>query len=138
MTILVDTYAWVEFLRATGSPQHLWLRDAIEREVSLAWTEPILFELMAGARSGERANQLRSLLVRGPLLSVAGLSDWEDVALLYRRARTRGVTVRSTNDCLIATVALRTGTGLLGRDRDFEALAAVSDLLLVDPTAPPT
>lgn len=138
MTVLVDTSAWVEFLRATGSREHLWLRDSIEREVPLAWTEPILFELTAGARSAERANQLRSLLLRGPLLSLAGLSDWEDAALLYRRARARGVTVRSTNDCLIATVGIRSGTGLLTRDRDFEALAAVSDLMLVDPTESPT
>ncbi len=65
---------------------------------------------------------------------MVGLADWEDAALLYRRARFRGLTVRSTNDCLIATVAIRTGTRLLSRDRDFEALAEVSDLTLVDPT----
>ncbi|MDP8928508.1 MAG: PIN domain nuclease [Actinomycetota bacterium] len=137
MSVLVDTSAWVEFLRATGGPHHLWLRDAIQREVPLGWTDPILFELMAGARSAESANQLRSLLLRGPVLALAGLADWEDAALLYRLARARGLTLRSANDCLIATVALRTRTRLLSRDRDFEALAAVSDLMLVDPTETP-
>lgn len=137
MTLLVDTSAWVEFLRATSSPYHLWLRDAIERDEPLGWTDPVLFELMAGAGSPERANQLRSLLLRGPMLPVMGLGDWEDAALLYRRARSRGATVRSTNDCLIATIALRTATPLLARDRDFEALATVSDLELVNPDAPP-
>lgn len=137
MTVLVDTSAWVEFLRATGSPHHLWVRDAIRREVPLGWTDPILFELMVGARSTERARQLRSLLLRGPVLSMASLADWEDAALLYRRARSRGVTVPSTNDCLIATVAIRSGTPLLARDRDFEALATVTDLTLVDPKQSP-
>ncbi len=136
MSVLVDTSAWIEFLRATGGPHHRWLRDAIEGEVPLGWTDPVLFELMAGARSVERANQLRSLLLRGPVLPLVGLGDWEDAALLYRRARARGLRLRSTNDCLIATVAIRTGARLLSRDRDFEALAAVSDLMLVDPTEP--
>lgn len=133
MSVLVDTSAWVEFLRGTGSPQHRWVRDAIADGEPLSWTDPILFELMAGARSRERARELRSLLLRGPMLPMSGLADWEDAAVLYRRARERGLTVRSTNDCLITTVAVRTGTPLLARDRDFEALAVVSNLELVDP-----
>lgn len=135
MTVLVDTSAWVEFLRATGSPHHLWLREAIKLERPMAWTEPILFELASGASSAEQATTLRSLLLRGPGLPLLGLADWDDAATLYRRARSKGLTVRSTNDCLIATVAIRTGTPLMARDRDFAVLAAVSDLTLVDPDA---
>lgn len=48
MTALVDTSAWIEFLLATGSAHHFWVRDAIQREVPLGWTGPILFELMGG------------------------------------------------------------------------------------------
>ena len=135
MTVLVDTSAWVEFLRATGSPHHLWLREAIKLERPLAWTEPILFELASGASAAEQATTLRSLLLRGPGLPLLGLADWDDAAALYRRTRSKGLTIRSTNDCLIATVAIRTGTPLMARDRDFAALATVSDLTLVDPDA---
>jgi predicted nucleic acid-binding protein len=67
------------------------------------------------------------------MLSIAGLRDWEDAARLYRAARARGLTVRSTVDCLIATVAVRTAHPVLARDRDFDALAAVSELELIDP-----
>lgn len=133
MTVLVDTSAWVEYLRASGSEHHLWIREALERDEPLGWTDPILYELTAGARSAEHASRLRGMLVRGPLLSVAGLQDWEDAARLYRTARSRGVTVRSTVDCLIAAVALRTDTPVLARDRDFSALVAISDLELLEP-----
>ena len=78
-------------------------------------------ELTAGARSTERADQLRALLLRGPILAVAGLRDWEDASRLYRTARSRGLTVRSTIDCLIAAVAVRTASPVLARDRDFQA-----------------
>ena len=64
---------------------------------------------------------------------VAGLQDWEDAATLYRATRARGLTVRSSIDCLIAAVALRTGNDVLAVDRGYEALAQVSDLGLVTP-----
>lgn len=134
MTVLVDTSAWVEYLRATGSAHHEWVRRAIDEEqVALAWTEPVLHELASGARSARDATQLTALLRRGPLLPLDGLVDWGDAAAIRRRARTNGTPVRSALDCLIATVAVRTGTPVLTRDRDFAHLAAVSDLELLAP-----
>ncbi|MFO8074962.1 MAG: type II toxin-antitoxin system VapC family toxin [Actinomycetota bacterium] len=133
MTVLVDTSSWIEYLRGTDTAYTTFLRDAIRAERPLAWTEPILYELTAGARSPRRAAELRALLVRGPILAVDGLQDWEAAAQLYRSARSRGLTVRSSIDCLIAAVALRTDSPLLARDRDFEALAQVSDLVIEQP-----
>lgn len=133
MTVLVDTSAWIEYLRGTGSRHNVWIREAITEERPLGWTDPVLYELTAGARSPERADRLRALLLRGPMLAVAGLEDWEDAAQLHRLARSRGLTVRSSIDCLIAAVALRTGNSVLASDRDFPALAQVSDLELLDP-----
>lgn len=131
MNVLVDTSAWVEYLRGTGSSYNTWIREAIAQERPLGWTDPVLCELTAGARSSERALELRGLLMRGPMHPVAGLQDWEDAATLHRTARARGLTVRSTIDCLIAAVALRTGNPILAVDRDYEALAQVSELELV-------
>ena len=85
------------------------------------------------SRSAEHATRLSELLRRGPLLPLDGLVDWGDAATLSRRARRNGTQVRSALDCLIATVAIRTGTPVLARDRDFMHLAAVSDLDLVEP-----
>lgn len=133
MTVLVDTSAWVEYLRGTGSRHNVWVREAIAGDDPLGWTDPILYELTAGAASAARASELRALLLRGPFLAVAGLQDWEDAARLYRTARSRGLTVRSTVDCLIAAVALRTATPVVARDRDFTVLTDISDLELIEP-----
>ena len=38
----------------------------------------------------------------------------------YRRLRKKGITIRKTTDCWIATFCLLRGYGLLHRDRDFE------------------
>lgn len=42
---------------------------------------------------------------------------------LFRELRARGVTVRSTIDCIVARLAAEDGAYLLARDRDLEMIA---------------
>jgi predicted nucleic acid-binding protein len=121
--ILADTSAWVEYLRATGSPVHLYLRKLIADEGELATTEVVTMELLAGATAPEGVTQLRRLLGRFEVLPVEGLADYEAAADLYRRCRAGGETVRSLTDCLIAAVAVRHEATVLHRDHDFEVIA---------------
>ena len=129
--ILADTSAWVEYLRATGSPVHLRLRDLVAGEGELATTEVVTMELLAGAAAQEEVVRLRRLLLRCQLLPVEGLADYETAADLYRRCRAGGETVRKPTDCLIAVVAIRHGAALLHRDHDFEVLARHTPLRVV-------
>ena len=120
--ILVDTSAWVEYLRATGSPAHLRLRELVAGEGELATTRSTM-ELLAGAAAQEEVVWLRRLLLRCQLLPVEGLADYEAAAELHCRCRAGGETVRKLTDCLIAVVAIRHGAALLHRDHDFDVLA---------------
>lgn len=131
MSVLVDTSVWIEFLRATGSAADRWLTAAVREERELAWTEPVLFELLAGATSDQHATALRGAVARGPVVRVAGLADWEVAAVLARRTCAAGRPIRSTVDCLIAAVALRAGMPVATVDRDFRAIAGVAPLALV-------
>ena len=121
--IVADTSAWVEFLRATGSPAHLRLRELIAGEGDLATTDVVVMELLAGTTTHDAMTQLRRLLLRFRHLPVEGLADHEAAADLYRRCRAGGETVRKLTDCLIAVVAVRNGATLLHRDQDFEVIA---------------
>jgi predicted nucleic acid-binding protein len=121
--ILADTSAWVEYLRATGSPVHGRLRNLIADEGELVTTEVVMMELLAGESSPEGVAKLRRLLGRFNVLPVEGLADYEAAAELYRRCRAGGETVRNLTDCLIAAVAVRHGATLLHRDHDFEVIA---------------
>lgn len=121
--ILADTSAWVEYLRATGSPAHLRLRQLISEEGELVTTEVVMMELLAGESTAEGVTQLRRLLGRFQVLPVEGLADYEAAADLYRRCRAAGETVRQLTDCLIAAVAVRAGAAVLHRDHDFEVIA---------------
>jgi predicted nucleic acid-binding protein len=128
--ILADTSAWVEFLRATGSPIHLRLRGLIAGDGDLATTDVVMMELLAGPTTQDETARLRRLLLRFQLLPVEGLADYEAAADLYRRCRAGGETVRKLTDCLIAVVAIRNGATLLHRDHDFEVIARHTTLRL--------
>src|SRR5437870_2154600 len=62
--ILADTSAWVEYDRATGSAVHRRVAELIGSDVPLSVTEPIIMEVLAGARSAQRELDLRRLLLR--------------------------------------------------------------------------
>jgi len=127
--ILVDSSAWVEYDRATGSPTDAALTNMIRsRSTDIAVTEPILMEVLAGARTREGAAKLRRLLTSFGWIPVEAVTDFEGAASLYRSCRQAGVTPRGLIDCMIASIALRTGSELLAADADFAAMASVVPL----------
>lgn len=117
--ILIDTSAWVEFLRDTGSSTCERVQLALSGE--FATTDPIRMELLAGARDEQHLNQLRRLLARGINLRT-GPVDYDQAAAMYRQCRVRGETVRKLMDCLIAAIAIRIDAPVLHRDVDFDVL----------------
>ena len=128
--ILVDTSAWVEFLRATGSPTHQELRKLIQKDAVLLTTDVVIMELGAGAQNENRASELRRFLLGFEHTPVRGLADFEAAAAIYRDCRRRGFTPRALNDCLIAAIAIREQCEVLHHDRAFEGIARCSGLRL--------
>jgi hypothetical protein len=126
--ILIDTSAWVEFLRDTGSSACEQVQLALSCE--FATTDPIRMELLAGARDEHHLNQLRRLLARGTNLRT-GPVDYDQAAALYRQCRIKGETVRKLMDCLIAAIAIRNDAPIVHRDADFEVLRKHTSLRTV-------
>ncbi len=126
--ILADTSAWVEFDRATGSVVDRRMTELIASDGPLAVTEPVLMEVLAGARDDRRADDLRRLLLRCRLLALDPAADFDAAARVYRRCRRVGVTPRGLVDCLIVAVAWRSGASVLAQDVDVDRVCAVMDV----------
>jgi predicted nucleic acid-binding protein len=120
---LIDTSAWVEYLRGTRSATHRSVKQLLEEEAPVHTTDVVIMEVLAGARDDGHELQLRRLLARCEHLPVEGLATFETAAALYRTCRSAGETVRALTDCLIGVVALRVGVTVLHHDRDFDVLA---------------
>ena len=127
--ILVDTSAWVEFLRDTGSRACTRVDELLGGEI--ATCDPIRMEVLAGARDEIHLNDLRRLLARASVIDLVP-GDYEDAAAAYRACRRRGEPVRKLIACLIAAVAIRAGVPVLQADSDFEVLATHTSLQLAD------
>ncbi len=130
--ILVDSSAWIEFQRATGSAADRRLAAAIEDDESLGTTGVVVLEILAGARDERHASDLRRMLDRCRFLALEEPSDHEAAAALYRACRRAGTTIRRLPDCLIAVIAIRAGTPLLHQDVDFDAIARHAPLALAN------
>ena len=132
--IVVDTSAWVEFLRDTGSPVCITVDRLLDDDIAIC--DPISMEVLAGARSEQQLSQLRGLLARATLLPTTP-ADYDSAAALYRTCRSSGTTVRKLIDCLIGAVAIAADAEVLHADADFNRLAAHTSLR-VHAAAPPT
>ena len=128
--ILADTSAWVEYDRATGSKADQRVAELIATDGPLMFTEPVLMEVLAVARSDAREEDLRRMLLRFGLAHFDAVTDFDAATRIYRRCRQAGVTPRGMVDCMIAAVAYRRALALLAWDADMLRVAKVIGIKL--------
>ncbi len=128
--VLVDTSVWIDFLRGAPTVQVAALESLLEGD-DLVGTAPIILqEVLQGADSFARFERWRREF--GGLMCYLPLDPIDshvEAARLYLACRRSGRTPRSSNDCLIAQIALEHDLVLLEDDRDFEAIASVEKRL---------
>lgn len=129
--MIIDSSAWVEFLRGTLSDVCLFVRDNLSESSRI--TGVIQMELLSGTRTDAQLLDLQRLLAI-PLLLQTHEEDFEDAARLYRTCRRNGITIRNMSDCLIAATAIRHDLPVLHNDRDFALLGEFTELRVINPT----
>jgi predicted nucleic acid-binding protein len=122
---LIDTSAWVEYLRNSDSVTCNEVDRLLNFEPALC--DAIRMELLAGARDKQHVAQLEKFLARASVINTESI-DYDNAAAIYRACRRLGLTIRTHIDCLIAAIAIRTDTDLLHNDSDFDAIAQVTKL----------
>ncbi len=118
--ILIDTSAWVEFLRGTGSTACARVEALLGGEIAVC--DPIRMEVLAGARDEAHLGRLRRLLATAQVVPTSP-AHYDEGAAFYRLCRRAGETPRRMLDCLIAAVAVGARIPLLHADADFDVLA---------------
>src|SRR5213593_3301947 len=131
--IVVDTTVWIDFLEARGTPFDRHLTELLEGDALIGLIDIVYCEVLQGIRDEDVFHRTRRSLLAHPILRPRGLETFEAAANLYRTARRRGVTVRRSVDCLIAATCLESGAEIYHNDRDFDALARISDLTIYRP-----
>ena len=118
--VIVDSSVWIDYFRNEATEQTAWLKSSIGfRPVGL--TNLILCEVLQGERDERRLGKTLNHLASLPVFDLPGTEVAIAAAKNYRLLRNRGITVRTTIDCLIATFCILEGYRLLHRDHDFDS-----------------
>lgn len=129
--MLVDTSVWIDFLNGYESAHANRLAQAIAGGESIAVPGLVLTEVLLGLDSDAQASSIAQLMTAFESVADLQRDGYEQAAALYRLCRSKGITVRSTIDCLIAQMCLRDSLPLLTKDRDFTGIAKCTNLQLV-------
>lgn len=128
--IVVDTTVWIDFLEARGTAFDRHLTELVEGDAPIALVDIVYCEVLQGIRDDDTYHRIRASLLAHPIVRPRGLHTFGTAANLYRSARRRGLTIRRSVDCLIAATCLENGAEIYHNDRDFDALARVSTLMI--------
>ena len=130
--LLVDSSVWIDYFNGVASPQTNYLHEALTQQEILVG-DIILAEVLQGFRrdadfeaARQALSRFRQAAMLDPGLAVRSAQN-------YRELRKRGVTVRKTIDCLIATFAIEMAHNLLHADTDFDPFEEYLGLRVVHP-----
>ena len=122
MTVLVDTSVWVDFFNDYPSQEAQGLANLIEDEVEIVTCGLVLAEFFQGIRDRRSLKSLEVYFRDMVNLKPREPETYLAAAEIYRGLRARGVSVRSTVDCLMARLAEEAGVSLLAKDRDMRLI----------------
>lgn len=125
--MLVDSSYWIAYLRGerSGAP----LRDLIGSGADIRVTEPVIMEVLAGARHASDYATLRRFMANQTLAPFDPASDFEGAARVYLTARAHGITPGGQVDCMIVAVGARIGLPLLTLDTQQRHIADLVQVL---------
>jgi predicted nucleic acid-binding protein len=129
--ILVDTSVLIDFFKGMKNEPMRCFSDIVEKQMPFGITSVIFQEILQGAKNGKDFELLKEYLSCQQFYHPEDeVASYEKAARIYFFCRKKGITVRSTIDCLIAQTALEHDLFLLHNDRDFEYMAPVIGLKL--------
>ena len=127
--ILVDTSALLPFLAGRSTRASKAVATALSDGLEIALTPIVVQEVLQGAREELEWRKLKTYLLTQAILAPRDpVATHVAAARIYYDCRRRGLTVRSTLDCVVAQIAIEHGVPLLHDDRDYDAIARVREL----------
>ena len=120
--ILVDTSVWIDYFKGIENSQVQTLTDYIENDNPVFVCPTILQEILQGIRSEKQYIEVKDYLLCLNILNDDSLETALGAAKIYRMLRKKGITIRKSNDCIIAQYAIKYSIQILHKDRDFDLI----------------
>ena len=117
---LVDTSAWIEYLKRTSHPIVKEIESALLFNTA-AICQLVLAELIQGSKSEKEIALIMDLVLVVKVLKESE-STWQQAGFLANKLRKRGKTI-SLIDCYLAVLAKENKTIILTLDKHFSTIA---------------
>ena len=130
--MLVDSSVWIDYFNGKLTPQTDYLHSSLGTQL-IVIGDLILAEVLQGFREEKDFTAARNALLRFQVFEMVGQAMALRSAQNFRSLRKRGVTVRKTIDCLIATFCIEHNLELLHTDQDFDSFEQHLGLRVIRP-----
>jgi len=122
--ILVDTSVLIDYLNGIDNRSTKMFHQVLEKGIPFGINHVIYMEVLQGAKTERDYNALKKYLDTQTFYELERRKEsYADAAKMYFKLRQKGVTVKSTMDCLIAQVAIENDLFLLHNDQDFSRIS---------------
>jgi predicted nucleic acid-binding protein len=129
--ILVDSSVWIDYFNGVDNPYTVKL-DALLGVELIAIGDIMLTEILQGFQNDKDFKTAKAVLLGLAVFDMLGQKNAIAAAENYRFLRKKGITVRKTVDCMIATFCIAYGHSLLFCDKDFQPFVEHLGLGVVD------
>jgi len=130
--VIVESGVWVDFFRGVRTAETEWvLREAGGRLIGTL--DLIVCQVLQGVPREPDYKRIKRTMLELPVYNSGGEQIAVESAQNYRKLRAKGVTIRKTIDCIIATYCIRHGFSLLHKDRDFDPFETHLGLRVIHP-----
>jgi predicted nucleic acid-binding protein len=126
--LIFDTSVWIDFLHNKITPQSDLLTRYIGNNDPVILIPTILQEILQGIRDDRQYRKIKDILSYFTILQIPQIPAAIGAADLYRELRKKGLTIRKSNDCLIAFHAIEFSITLVHSDVDFDIIGKYSRL----------
>ena len=122
--ILVDTSVLIDYLNGIDNRSTKMFHQVLEKGIPFGINHVIYMEVLQGAKTERDYNALKKYLDTQTFYELKRRKEsYADAAKMYFKLRQKGVTVKSTMDCLIAQIAIENDLFLLHNDQDFSRIS---------------
>jgi len=121
--ILVDSSVWISYLNAKSTQETEFLESILGKS-PIVLPDLVYSEILQGYRDDIVFQETKSFLDEFPFAIIGSKELSLASAQNYRFLRKKGITIRKTIDCYIASYCISKDIPLLHSDRDFDPFVA--------------
>ena len=131
--IIVDTSVWIDFYNGISNKPVEVLKNIMLTDIIVI--PPIIVqEILQGIKEKKLLLLVEDSLLGFQFINYDTYEAAFEAAALYRSMRSKGVTVRSSNDCLIAWLCISNNFSIHHNDKDFDNIAKHTSLKIYNST----